>query len=314
MGYIIIMLVLLVVCAIAFIIGRNLARTPVPEEDIYRQREVKNLRLGGKIMMVSAIIVFVIIGGLATTVRSFHSVPAGHVGVVYQFSDIVDQTGAGLVSTWPWQTLRKANVQVQRAEFPELNSFSRETQDVFMDATVNYRVEEGDIQDLYRNIGPDYFNKLVPTRVNQIFKDETVKYAAVEIAPNREGIRKNVAERLRAELSRFSIFIEDLLIDNIRFSPEFTKAIENKQIATQDAQTAQNRVKQAEFEAKQLIEKAQGEARAYELRQRNLTPLLVQQNAIDKLNPNVEIIILPSGSNFLLPSELLGRGTSQRGG
>ena len=39
-----------------------------------------------------------------------------------------------------------------------------------------------------------------------------------------------------------------------------------------------------------------------------LTPLLVQQNAIDKLNPNVQVILLPSNSNFLLPSNLFGPG------
>lgn len=315
MGYIIIMAILLVVCGIAFLVGRSFASEAVPTVDPsdYRGAEraklVRDKNSVGKIMMATSIVVFVLLGAFITVVRSFHSVPAGHVGVVYQFNDIVDQTEAGLVTTLPWQSLRQANVQVQRAHFPELNSFSQETQDVFMDATVNYRVDPKDIQDLYTEVGPDYFEKLVPTRVNQLFKDETVKYTAVQIAPNREQIRRNVAERLRTELARFSIFIEDLLIDNIRFSPEFTKAIENKQIATQDAQTARNRVEQARQEAQQLIEKAQGEAAAYRLRQRNLTPLLVQQNAIDKLNPNVELIILPSGSNFLLPSELLARGT-----
>jgi len=66
-------------------------------------------------------------------------------------------------------------------------------------------------------------------------------------------------------------------------------------------------VREAKFKAQQVIEQAQGEAKAFLIKNRTLTPLVVQQNAIDKLNPNIEVVILPSGSNFLLPAGLLTR-------
>jgi len=91
------------------------------------------------------------------------------------------------------------------------------------------------VQQLYRTVGLNFFNVLVESRVIQNFKDETVKYKSVEIAPNRESIRKAVRERLEKELSPFSIEVVDLLLDNIDFNPEFKKAIEDKQIATQRA-------------------------------------------------------------------------------
>lgn len=307
MGYIILTLILLVVCVSAFFVGRTLQQTAVPEtDDGYGSRsEALNRRYVGKVTSISSVVIFVILFALFTLVRSFHAVPAGNVGVVYQFGNIVGQTEAGLVTILPWRSLKEANVQVQRHSFDELDSFSEETQDVFIKATLNYEVDPKDIQTLYRTVGPNYFDKLVPNRVNQLFKDETVKYKAVEIAPNRERIRENVRNRLKEELAPFSIQVDDLLIDNIKFSPEFTKAIEAKQIATQDAQAAQNRVKEAEFKAQQVIEQAQGEAKANRLKRQTLTSLLVQQNAIDKLNPNVQVLIVPSGSNFLLPSNLL---------
>lgn len=296
MGYLILVGLLALVTVIAFSLGSS----------IKKENNTAYSRQNGLFLQIGSVALLVILFGVFTVVRTFHSVPAGNVGVVYQFGNIVGQTDAGLVTTKPWQTLKTANVQVQRAEFPELDSFSEETQDVFIVATVNYRVDPKDIQDLYREVGPDYFNKLVPNRVNQIFKDETVQYKAVAIAPNREQIRKSVRDKLREELGKFSIYVEDLLIDNIKFSPEFTKAIEGKQIATQDAQTAENRVKEAQYKAEQVIKAAQGEAQSYRLKQKTLTPLLVQQNAIDKLNPNVQVILLPSDSNFLLPGNLIG--------
>ena len=303
MGYVILTLILLVVCASALFVGRALQQTEIPEtDDAFGSRsEALNRRYVGKVTSISSVVIFVILFALFTLIRSFHAVPAGHVGVVYQFGNIVGQTDAGLVTILPWRTLKEANVQVQRQSFDELDSFSQETQDVFIKATLNYEVDPKDIQTLYRTVGPNYFDKLVPNRVNQLFKDETVKYKAVEIAPNRERIRENVRARLKKELAPFSIQVDDLLIDNIKFSPEFTKAIEAKQIATQDAQAAQNRVKEAQFKAQQV----QGEAKANQLKRQTLTALLVQQNAIDKLNPNVQVLIVPSGSNFLLPSNLL---------
>jgi regulator of protease activity HflC (stomatin/prohibitin superfamily) len=294
MGYMILTAIVLLIGAIALGVARQMRASDDPEA----ARTGHVLRIATFVIVPLFVIAF-------TIVQSFHSVRAGYVGVVYQFGNIVGQTEAGLVTTWPWQNVDEANVQVQRAQFSNLEAFSAETQDVFIIATINYRVDPVSIQDLYRGVGPNYFDKLVPTRVNQLFKDETVKYRAVQIAPNRERIRRAVRERLATELAKYSIHVEDLLVDNIKFSPEFTQAIEDKQIATQQAQAAQNRVREAKFKAQQVIEQAQGEARAFRIKNKTLTPLVVQQNAIDKLNPNIEVLILPSSSNFLLPSSLL---------
>lgn len=267
--------------------------------DTEKIENVKNQLWGGRAITGFAVGVAL----LLTLLFSYNSVGAGHVGVVYNFGAIQSKTGSGAQFIPPWESLKVANVQTQRYQF-QLNAFSSETQDVFITATLNYAVAPKDILPLYRNVGPDYFNKLVPQRVAQAFKDETVKFKAVEIAPNREQIRLDVLAKLKTALAQYSIDVQDLNIDNISFSPAFTKAIEDKQIATQQAQAAQNRVATAKYKAQQIIEQAQGQAKANELKRETLTPLLVEQNAIDKLNPNVQVIMVPSGSNFLLPNLL----------
>jgi regulator of protease activity HflC (stomatin/prohibitin superfamily) len=293
MSYLLITFILFVICAIAYGVGRSWSTSEDP-----------SMKSMGNITKWSALIVFALLAVIWTGAKTFHAVPAGHVGVVYQFGNIVGQTGSGLVVTAPWQDLNQANVQVQRESFDQLDSFSKETQDVFIKATINYEVSPSDIQTLYRTVGPNYFDKLVPTRVNQLFKDETVKFAAVNIAPNRETIRKEVLARLKAELAKYSIQVDDLLIDNINFSKEFTRAIEDKQIATQEAKAAENRVKTAQAQASQVIAAAKGQAKAQKLQRSSLTPLLVQKYMIDKLNPNVQVILMPSNGNLLLPSNL----------
>lgn len=308
MFFIVLVILLLLLSLIGFAVSSDAkgkikshaAETPKDrygQDDKEKMDNAKDQLWGGR--AVVALVVIVI--GLSALLFSYNKVPAGHVGVVYNFGAIQSKTGAGAQFIPPWQSLKVANIQTQKYQF-DLNAFSSETQDVFITATLNYAVAPADILPLYRNVGPDYFNKLVPQRVNQAFKDETVKFKATEIAPNRETIRLDVLARLKKDLAQYSINVQDLNIDNISFSKAFTTAIEDKQIATQQAQAAQNRVATAKYRAQQIIEAAQGQAKANILKRQTLTPLLVEQNAIDKLNPRVTVIMVPSNGNFLLPN------------
>lgn len=263
---------------------------------------------------------------IGTLIASVHAVPAGHVGVVYQFGAIVGQTDDGLQVIAPWRSLKQANVQVQRYTFEDdgedkheqLEAFSKETQDVFIRATINYQVSPDAIQTLYRNVGADWFDKLVKARVFQFTKDESVKYSSVDIAPHREDLRKSIRERLTIELAPYSVTVVDFLIDNLDFRPEFKTAIEQKQIASQDALREQERVKQREFEAEQVAAtalgkanatriEAQGQADANKLLSASLTPALIQFTAIQKLAGNIQIALIPSGQGVIIdPAALFG--------
>jgi regulator of protease activity HflC (stomatin/prohibitin superfamily) len=307
MPYVIWMVVLTVIAALLFAARRNL-----PEIRDYRQSKmlylVSLLRPGA----------YVVLGLMAfsTVFASVHQVPAGHIGVVYEFGAIKGQIGEGLQFVAPWRDVLLANIQVQRRVFDKLNSFSEESQDVFVRASLNVRVSPQAIQQLYRTVGPNFFNVLVESRVIQNFKDETVKYKSVEIAPNREHIRKAVRERLEKELSPFSIEVVDLLLDNIDFNPEFKKAIEDKQIATQRALEEQQKIEGEKHKAQQAIERAKGEGSAILFRAEkeaeanrklaaSLTSELVRYAMVQKLSDKIQVMMLPSGQNFILDSDIL---------
>jgi len=275
-------------------------------------------RFRATLLMGAGIGLFALWGGLHTVSASIKPIEAGHVGVVYQFGEIVGQKGEGLQFIGPWQEMRTESIQVQRHRFDDIAAFSIETQDVFITATVNYSVSAGAVQDLYRRVGPNWFDRLIEPRVNNFLKEETVKYATVAVAPNREAIRSAVRDRLRSELASYSIDVSDLLIDNIEFNAEFKAAIEQKQIATQDALREQERILQAQFEAQQLVETAKGEAESIRVRAEgqaaanrllaeSLTPNVIQFEALQRLGDNIQIALIPSGQGIILdPTTLLG--------
>lgn len=309
-----------IICGVAFLIGRAMRREAEPgspESD------------RGMIVAVAAVIVFVLWVGAHTALTALKPIEAGSVGVVYQFGEIVGQKGEGLQFIAPWQELRTESIKVQRKRFDNISGFSRETQDVIVSTTLNYRVDPAAVQNLYRTVGPNWFDTLVEPRINQFFKAETVKYNTVDIAPNREQIRLDVQAKLDADLRQFSITVEDLLIDNIDFTSEFKQSIEEKQIAAQNALREQERISQRQAEAQQGIESAKGEAEqerqraqgsadairiraeaqaeANRLLDASLTQQVIQWLAVDKLADDLDIALLPSGQGVIIdPATLLG--------
>lgn len=333
MGWIISMVLAVVLCTIASWIGVALRKAGQREQiepttDSYERRidlqDAKNMKLGGLAIIGSSALIFFLWAGLHTVVATIHIVPAGHNGVVREFGAIVAQTEDGFQLIPPWRNLENADTRVQTWVFadeptledgqhlagPGLSSFSKETQDVFIDATLNIEVSPGDIQELYRNVGADYFAKIVPTRARQLFKNETVNYRTVDIAPNREQITADVEAALAKELTAFSIEVVGLQIDNISFDADFVQAIEDKQIASQEALRQEEIVKAKEAEAQQAIAIAIGEAEANRVLAESLSEqgnFILQFRAIEKLAEDVRIILLPADSGLipLLGSDLL---------
>lgn len=309
MTWVVSMILALGICGAVFFVGR-VARSGASSNSPERFR--------GTIAMVAAGVLFALWAGLHTVAASVKPIEAGHVGVVYQFGEIVGQKDEGLQFIAPWQSMKTASIRVQRQRFENISAFSKETQDVFITVAVNFSVSKDQVQTLYRQVGPNWFDVLIEPRVANFLKEETVRYTSVEVAPNREAIRVAVRARLSEDLKARSITINDLLIENIDFSPEFKQAIENKQIATQDALRAQEKVKQSQFEAEQVVETAKGEANATRERANgqadankalaaSLTPEVIQFQAIQKLSDKIQIALIPSGQGVILdPTTLLG--------
>jgi len=278
----------------------------VAEERMGVEQEVEAKKRAEKIVWTW----FIVFALILTFTFSFKVIQAGNVGVVYEFGKIVDQIGEGPHLIPPWRNVKVGSIQIQKQQYPQLACFSTETQEVFIDATLNWRVDSKTIQELYRNVGINFSRILIEPRILQNFKDEMVKYKSVDIAPNREKIRTNIREKLKKELNLYSIEIVDLLIDNIEFNPEFKTAIEKKQIATQQALEEEQRISVVKRQAQQAIEKARGEgeaifvkaqkeAEANKALAKSITDQLIQYQLVQKLAPNAQVIVLPAGPNFL---------------
>jgi regulator of protease activity HflC (stomatin/prohibitin superfamily) len=132
------------------------------------------------------------------------------------------------------------------------------------------------------------------TAVYDAFRVVANSYTADELISNRQQFEIKVRKVLESQLSPEG-FILSQFTSNLIYPATFKKAIEAKNNAVQTALTAENQVKTAEAEAKIKIARAEGsakamltnaraEAEANQLKQRTLTPMLIQQQWIEKWN------------------------------
>jgi regulator of protease activity HflC (stomatin/prohibitin superfamily) len=244
---------------------------------------------------------------------SIHTVGQREVAIVYNFSGTISgKKDPGVVNTLPWQHIKKENVGILHDEWvfsidDQTSAVSKDQQQIGALLSVNYQVDPAKVVDLYSKVGASWKKIIIDARVPQVFKEVTAKYATTDITANREQLRIDTKDRLKTELARYDINVVDVFVKNLGFSPVYREAIDRKQKQVQDALTARAKVEQVKAEADQKVaqakgeatanvERARGDATANRLRQRSLTKLLVQQLAIEKLNPNVQVIVCPPAS------------------
>ena len=113
---------------------------------------------------------------------------------------------------------------------------------------------------IYKTLGQDYDEKILPSIVNEVLKQVIAQYNAPQLLTQREQVSRKIKDNLMERAADFNIVLEDVSITDLQFGREFTAAVEAKQVAQQEAERARYVVDKAIQDKRSIIIRAQGEA------------------------------------------------------
>ena len=194
--------------------------------------------------------------------ESFYTVPAGAVGVVTRFGAVQRVASPGFGSKIPFvETVHQMNTQVQKDEV-DAPAASNDLQTVTSRVAINYRIDAQFATDIYQSLGVGYADSIISPAVQNIWKATTAQYTAQELIQKREVVRLAAEDAITKQLSPYHILVSNFNIISFDFSAEYDAAIEAKQVAQQNVQTAQQKLDQAKIDAQSVVVAAQGQADA----------------------------------------------------
>jgi len=210
-------------------------------------------------------------------------VPAGHRGVVLEWGKPKPiPLSDGLSSRIPiYQDVIKMSVQILLSK-QDCEAVTKDQQFNHTTVTVNYHLIPEDVSWVYRELGLSYAQKIVEPKTQEVVKQATARYNALELITKREIIRDEMKKDLKANLLPYKMIVDDFTIVNFKWSKQFEEAIENKQIAEQKALTEQRNLEAEKFKAQQKIAAAEGEAKSIQLRREQLNPIVLEYEALKK--------------------------------
>lgn len=189
------------------------------------------------------------------------------------------------------------DVTVQKFEVPAQSS-TKDLQDLSASFAINFRLDPTQVVNIRRTQGTlqNIVSKIIAPQTQESFKVAAARRTVEEAITKRDELKQDFDTALGERLQKYGILVLDTSVVDLTFSPEFSKAVEEKQIAEQRAQRAVYVAREAEQEAEANVNRAKGQAEAQRLLRETLTAELLQKQAIDKWDGKFPQVMGGSGA------------------
>lgn len=235
----------------------------------------------GTVNWAAVFIPFFLLFCLFLAFGSYFTVSAGNVAVKLRFGELIGAYGEGIHFKVPLvDSVEKFSVRIKKDAF-RTEAFSKDLQQVNLALAVNHRILPNTVESIYRNLGPEYTDTVLKPMVEEWSKAVIAKYSADSLISNRMQVTKELDEILKQKMAEKEVIVSDIAITDFDFSPQFLKAVEEKQIAEQEAKRATNLVEKVKKEAEQKILQAEAEAKSLRLQREVVSDNLIKLRQVE---------------------------------
>jgi len=196
--------------------------------------------------------------------NSFYQVAGGHRAIVFNrffgIKPTIYSEGMNFIVPFiEWPIIY--SIRVKAHNLPSIAS-SKDLQQVNVTLRVLAKPNQNALPDLYRTLGTDFDERVLPSIANEVLKSVVAQFTAAQLVTQRERVSRLVKDRLIERARDFYIELEDVSLTHLTFSKEYTSAVESKQVAQQEAERARFIVERAHQTKLEIIIKAEGDAQA----------------------------------------------------
>ena len=171
---------------------------------------------------------------------------------------------------------------------------TKEGLQVGIDLTVWHHLDPDRVISIHQKIGPDYEDKIIRPAIRSVIRLVISEYAVMDVySARRAEIQDEINRKTRALIEKDGFLVDEVVLRDVRFTPEFAKAIEAKQIAQQSAEQMKYTLEKEQKEAERKVIEAQGRANAIEVINKALAqnPNYIKYLYVDKLSDKIQVIV-----------------------
>lgn len=254
-----------------------------------------------KIIKKGIFIVFILVLAFSSIVTT----KAGYVRVVTRFGKVTGRVlEPGLSSKIPfaegtvayntkkviYETTTEDKQEGSNADYKDYpvdtNTSDGQQVDIFF--TVRFSVDPTMATFVAQNIGNEaaLVEKVVKTESRIKLRNIPREFTAEQLytGDGVTQIQHKSFEQLEPVFKENGLILDSIGIREIKFTEQYTQAIEQKQIEAVNIETAQNKAERAKFEKESKITEAEGQAEAQRLLRQDLNEVLVSKLWIEKWN------------------------------
>ncbi len=250
-----------------------------------------------------------VVFALLFLVASIKVVPVGHGLVIFNtVSKSFHMAHQGVAFVWPLisatelydlrrleYTMSGTQGEGRRADRDDsLWSPTREGLQVGIDITLWHHIDPTKVVDIHQRWGPDYEEKFVRPALRSVIRLVISEYAVMDVySARRANIQDEINMKIRTLIQKEGFFVDEVVLRDVRFTDEFAKAIENKQIAQQGAEQMKYTLEKEQREAERKVIEAEGRAKAIDTITSALAknPDYIRYLYVDKLSDKVSVIV-----------------------